>query len=57
MVPCRDDVDCIDLPNTECAHNYCLFRCEDDDDADCLWLGGEYTCQHSGTLCESDDMD
>ncbi len=53
MVPCGNDEDCRSLPGTECEHDHCLFPCPDDDGA-CAWLGGDYTCQHGGSLCEND---
>lgn len=54
MLPCEENDEC--PPSMLCAHDYCLFQCADDNDADCAWWPG-FTCQHNGTLCENDDMD
>ena len=51
MVPCRSVEEC-PFDEMACEHGYCLFPCEAND-ADCAdWPG--FTCQHGGTLCESD---
>ena len=50
MVPCTQVDECPD-DEMGCAHGYCLFPCEEDEDCE-TWPG--FTCQHDGTLCEND---
>lgn len=48
-IPCNADPQCPAM--TRCEHGYCLLECRDD--AGCAGFPG-FTCQHMGTLCESD---
>ncbi|MGH1349016.1 MAG: hypothetical protein ACRBN8_46215 [Nannocystales bacterium] len=53
MVACLVAPDC-PFDNMGCEHGYCLFECTGDDD-DCItWPG--FTCQHTATYCENDEL-
>lgn len=49
FVPCDGDGDCDD-DAVSCAHNYCLFECDDEDEDCAPWPG--FSCQHGGQFCE-----
>jgi hypothetical protein len=48
MTPCGDASEC-PQSGMGCAHGYCFYPCNDDDD-DCMQP--DYTCQHGGRFCE-----